>query len=79
MEILACDSEEALHQLDWTFTASHAYFGRLETVELEPLGREKAVIIRNREEFVNKLYKWYLTGMWLCWVIYHSMNPLLFG
>ena len=63
MELQSCESQEALEQLAMTFTASRANFGALETVELERGGEGREVTLENKAEFVNKLYKWHLTGM----------------
>lgn len=64
MEIANCETEEALEHLAWNFTASRAHFGVLETVELERGGMKKEVTLKNKWEFVNKLYKWHLIGMY---------------
>ena len=62
MELQSCESQEALEQLAMTFTASRANFGVLETVELERGGEGRNVTLENKQEFVNKLYTWHLTG-----------------
>ena len=62
MEIANCETEEALEHLAWNFTASRAHFGVLETVELEQGGMGKEVTLKNKWEFVDKLFKWHLIG-----------------
>ena len=49
-------------QLSVNFTATQAHFGALHTIELEHGGEHKMVTMDNREEFVQKLYNWHLTG-----------------
>ena len=63
MELQNCESQEELQQLAMTFTASRANFGALETVELERGGEGREVTLENKAEFVNKLFKWHLTGI----------------
>ena len=65
MEIASCDSAEALDLLAIDFTASHAHFGSLKTVELERGGHEKRVTISNRYEFISKLCHWHLIGTYV--------------
>ena len=62
IEILHCENQEQLAELAMNFDVNVAHFGRVETVELEKGGSSKEVTIENREQFVFKMYQWYLKG-----------------
>ena len=62
VNIRKSESEEELELLALSFTASQSHFGSVKTVELDQGGKNKAVTLENKQEFVQKLYFWYLTG-----------------
>ena len=62
MEVALCNSEVYLNELAVNFTASLSHFGSLKTVELERGGSLRRVTLRNKHQFVEKLYKWHLVG-----------------
>ena len=62
MNTLNTESEEELELLALSFTTAQSHFGSLMTVELDCGGKNKAVTLANKHEFVQKLYSWHLTG-----------------
>ena len=62
MDILSCENSDELELLATNFTATSTHFGLVETVELGVGGEGRRVTMDNREEFVQKLFNWLLTG-----------------
>lgn len=68
MGLLTCEADEELELLAPNFTATSSHFGRVDTVELVEGGEGRTVTLANKEEFVQELRNWLLTGrlVWSC-------------
>ena len=60
VHLLSCGDPDELEELSFTVSSSH--FGALQTIELEDGGTMKRVTMDNKDNFVHKMYQWYLTG-----------------
>lgn len=59
---MICETSDELELLALNFTTTMSHFGQVVTVELGQGGGMRTVTLQNREEFVQKLYDWVLTG-----------------